>query len=149
MPTDEAPQRMVEWSRTAATLLRALARAYPRGAPPEIKTPADRIWELAARGATLQGALEAHSNALERFVETNRSLRAELAKKTEAANAGQLAAYDAAYEQDLQAGRAIIAARVEEAHACEKGFDEARAALVEHLRHKPACREVLEELPSR
>jgi hypothetical protein len=151
-----APLRMVEWSRTAACLLRAIGRAYPHHAPAELKATADRIWELASRGAILQGTLEAHSKALERLADAGVPLRAEITRRIEAATTeaaaelrAQLARYDQAFEKDCQAGRDLIAKRVEEAHACEKAFNEGCAVLVEHLRQKPACHDVLDELPSR
>jgi serine/threonine-protein kinase len=56
----------------------------------------------------------------------------------------QLQRYSEALENDLQAGRDRIATRVREALSYEKGFQEASAVLIEHLRDKPECRELLE-----
>jgi serine/threonine protein kinase len=58
----------------------------------------------------------------------------------------QLQRYSEALENDLQAGRDRIATRVREALGYEKGFQEASAVLIEHLRDKPECRELLEEV---
>ena len=57
----------------------------------------------------------------------------------------QLIRYSEALENDLQAGRDRIATRVREALGYEKGFQEASSVLLEHLRDKPECRELLEE----
>jgi hypothetical protein len=147
------PQGMVEWSRTAATLLRAVARAHPHRIPDDVKADADAIWAVASRGAMLQGMIEAQSSALERFLGTSGGLRAEIVWQIEAADAeraeqlrGELARYDDAHQRDLEAGRAILVLRVKEARECEKEFGEARARLVERLRDKAACRDLLDEL---
>ena len=58
----------------------------------------------------------------------------------------QLIRYSEALENDLQAGRDRIATRVREALGYEKGFQEASGVLIEHLRDKPECRELLEEV---
>ncbi|MEZ4287107.1 MAG: hypothetical protein R3A47_02965 [Polyangiales bacterium] len=75
---------VVEWSRTAANFLRAVARAYPNGrTPEEVKGAADQIWELASRAATLEGELETHSKRLEAIEKRGRGLRAEIGRKVE------------------------------------------------------------------
>ncbi|MCC7537225.1 MAG: protein kinase [Deltaproteobacteria bacterium] len=59
---------------------------------------------------------------------------------------GQLQRYADALEDDLAAGRERIAARVREAMAYEKAFAEASKTLTSHLRTRPECRDLLEEL---
>ncbi len=231
---------VVEWSRTAANFLRAVARAYPNGDPPEqLQSSADQIWQLASRASRLEGELESHAKKLEAIEKRGRGLRAEIGRKVEelageesralrdaaserervesilsrreeaeqrlqvaaqqvhslgtdpasaqqahenvgAARAevsvftqiakeyddraregeqhaqelrkqidelkAQLKRYSEALENDLQTGRERIATRVREALAYEKSFSEASGVLFEHLRRKPECQELLEEI---
>ena len=58
----------------------------------------------------------------------------------------QLQRYGDALENDLSAGRERIATRVREALSYEKAFSEASALLITHLRGRPECRELLEEI---
>lgn len=58
----------------------------------------------------------------------------------------QLQRYSEALENDLQAGRDRIATRVREALGYEKSFTEASSLLVGHLKGRPECREVLDEV---
>ena len=238
-PPAQAPG-VVEWSRTAANFLRAVARAHPNGdAPADVQRSADHIWELASRASRLEGELESHSKKLEAIEKRGRALRAEIGRKVEelageesralrdatterehlsrilakrkhsqremhavqteiaaaevnidtvrqnaealgAARArieifqnvsddyeararslentaserrrqieelrSQLKRYSEALENDLQAGRERIATRVREALSYEKAFTTASTQLLEHLRDKPECRELLEEI---
>jgi hypothetical protein len=151
---------MVEWSRTAAQFLRAVARAYPQGAPAEVEALADHLWKLAARAATLAGVLERRSQAFERLVASGGELRAEVERRVEAlageASAesrrqveelrAQLESFDEALNTDLGVGRQHIEARVREALECEKAFAETAAKLARHLRDEPECRELLEAI---
>jgi serine/threonine-protein kinase len=231
---------VVEWSRTAANFLRAVARAYPDGnAPTEVQGASDQIWELASRASRLEGELESHSKKLESIEKRGRALRAEIGRKVEdlageesralrdasaerdmlsqlilkrkraqreyltaqaevqaagnnverirrghetlgAARAqvdtleavsrdyerrarskediagerrkqieelrAQLKRYSEALENDLQTGRDRIANRVREALTYEKAFGEASNLLLDHLRDKPECRELLENI---
>jgi serine/threonine-protein kinase len=58
----------------------------------------------------------------------------------------QLQRYGDALENDLSAGRERIATRVREALGYEKAFSEASATLIAHLKGRPECRELLEEV---
>lgn len=58
----------------------------------------------------------------------------------------QLQRYSEALENDLQSGRDRIATRVREALGYEKAFTDAATLLVAHLKGRPECREVLDEL---
>jgi len=60
----------------------------------------------------------------------------------------QLQRYSDALENDLAAGRDRIATRVKEALSFEKRFEEASMLLLSHLRDKPECRDLMEELVS-
>ncbi|MFZ1863714.1 MAG: protein kinase [Polyangiales bacterium] len=243
MPPPPAPAKapgVVEWSRTAANFLRAVARAYPDGnAPAEVQGASDQIWELASRASRLEGELESHSKKLETIEKRGRALRAEIGRKVEelageesralrdasserdmlsqlilkrkraqreylaaqaevqaagnsierirrghetlgAARAqvdvlenvardyerrarskeevaterrkqiedlrAQLKRYSEALEADLQTGRERIANRVREALEYEKAFGEATDLLLDHLRDKAECRELLEHI---
>ncbi len=238
-PPAKAPG-VVEWSRTAANFLRAVARAYPNGnAPTDVQGASDQIWELASRASRLEGELESHSKKLEAIEKRGRALRAEIGRKVEelageesralrdasterdmlsqvilrrkraqreyltaqaevkaagsnierirrghevlgAARAqaevlesvardyerrartkediaaerrkqieelrAQLKRYSEALEADLQAGRERIANRVREALDYEKAFGNASDLLLDHLRDKAECRELLEDI---
>jgi serine/threonine-protein kinase len=75
---------VVEWSRRAANLLRATARAYPNGrAPEDVQQAADRIWDLAAQASRLEGELASHHKKLEAIERRGRALRAEIGRKVE------------------------------------------------------------------
>jgi serine/threonine-protein kinase len=231
---------VVEWSRTAANFLRAVARAYPdANAPTEVQGASDKIWELASRASRLEGELESHSKKLETIEKRGRALRAEIGRKVEdlageesralrdasserdvlsqlllkrkrakrehqaaqaevkaagsnieriqrgyealgAARAqvevlesvardyesrarskegvaserrkqieelrAQLKRYSEALENDLQTGRERIASRVREALSYERSFGDASNILLDHLRDKPECRELLEDI---
>ncbi len=238
-PPAQAPG-VVEWSRTAANFLRAVARAYPDGdAPDKVQGAADQIWKLASRASRLEGELESHSKKLEAIEKRGRALRAEIGRKVEelageesralrdasaerdllsqlilkrkraqrefitaqaevnaagnnverirrgyeklgAARAqtevletvsrdyerrarskedvaaerrkqieelrAQLRRYSEALENDLQSGRERIANRVREALEYEKAFGDASNLLVDHLRDKAECRELIEDI---
>jgi serine/threonine-protein kinase len=228
---------VVEWSRTAANFLRAVARAYPDGdAPTDVQGAADQIWQLASRASRLEGELESHSKKLESIEKRGRALRAEIGRKVEdlageesrdasserdllsqlilkrkrakrahqAAQAevqaagsnierirrghealgatraqcevlknvsrdyerrarnkedvaaerrrqiedlrAQLKRYSEALENDLQSGRERIASRVGEALNYENAFGSASNVLLDHLRDKPECRELLDDI---
>ena len=151
---------MVEWSRTAANFLKAVATAYPHGAPTEVGALADHLWKLASRAATLAGVVETQSKAFEKLVEVGGGFRAHIEQKIEELAAeesaesrkqieelrGQLDRYSEALKEDLLSARQNIETRVGEALACEKAFTETSGVLVERLRYKPQCRELLEDI---
>ena len=58
----------------------------------------------------------------------------------------QLQRYSDALENDLNAGRDRIAKRVREALSYEKSFAQASEILMDHLRDRPECGDLLEEL---
>ena len=58
----------------------------------------------------------------------------------------QLLRYSEALESDLAAGRDRIATRVREALSYEQQFVESSTLLLEHLRGRPECRELLEDI---
>ena len=59
---------------------------------------------------------------------------------------GQLARYAEALEEDLATGREKVAGRAREGLKYEKSFFEASNVLMTHLKGKPECRELMNEL---
>jgi serine/threonine-protein kinase len=59
---------------------------------------------------------------------------------------GQLGRYAEALEEDLSSGREKVAARAREGIKYEKQFLEATQVLMNHLKGKPECRELMNEL---
>jgi eukaryotic-like serine/threonine-protein kinase len=59
---------------------------------------------------------------------------------------GQLSRYAEALEEDLHSGREKVAGRTREGLKFEKAFGEAFALLVNHLKPKPECRDLMNEL---
>jgi len=59
---------------------------------------------------------------------------------------GQLSRYAEALEEDLASGRERVAARVREGLAFEKAYSEVTATLMSHLKGKPECRDLFQEL---
>jgi eukaryotic-like serine/threonine-protein kinase len=59
---------------------------------------------------------------------------------------GQLSRYAEALEEDLASGRERVAARVREGLAFEKAYAEVTATLLAHLKGKPECRDLYQEL---
>jgi len=59
---------------------------------------------------------------------------------------GQLARYAEALEEDLATGREKVAGRAREGLKFEKSFLEASNVLMTHLKGKPECRELMNEL---
>lgn len=105
-PPPPAPSPgVVEWSRRAANLIRAMARAYPNGkAPDDIQQATDRVWEAAARASRLEGELASHSRKLEAIERRGRALRAEIGRKVEElAEEESRAMREAAAERDRAA----------------------------------------------
>ncbi len=98
------------------------------------------------------GATRARIEALSRVVEdyeqrakVKESYASDLRRQIDALRT-QLQRYSEALENDLSAGRERIATRVREALGYEKAFSSASSVLVHHLRGRPECRELLEEL---
>jgi serine/threonine-protein kinase len=58
----------------------------------------------------------------------------------------QLARYAEALEEDLAQSRERVAARTREGLQFEKAFSEASGLLLSHLRNKPECRDLVNEL---
>jgi serine/threonine-protein kinase len=87
--------------------------------------------EQLARYETKKNAREAAARDLRRQIEELR---------------GQLARYAEALEEDLSQGREKVAQRTREGLAFEKSFSDASNLLLQHLRNKPECRDLVAEL---
>jgi len=92
--------------------------------------------------------LESVSRDYERRARSKEDVAAERRKQIEELRA-QLKRYSEALENDLQTGRERIANRVREALTYEKSFSEASNLLLDHLRDKTECRELLEDIDKR
>jgi serine/threonine-protein kinase len=97
-----------------------------------------------------RATLEANQRALDFQVghATDREKQATDLRKQIEELRKQLQRYSDALENDLAAGRERIATRVKEALTFERKFDEASTVLLGHLREKPECRDLIEELVS-
>ncbi|UQA55296.1 serine/threonine-protein kinase [Polyangium aurulentum] len=87
--------------------------------------------EQLARYETKKNAREAAARDLRRQIEELR---------------GQLARYAEALEEDLSQGREKVTLRTREGVAFEKAFSDASNLLLQHLRNKPECRDLVAEL---
>jgi serine/threonine-protein kinase len=87
--------------------------------------------EQLGRYENKKGAREANARDLRRQIEELRS---------------QLARYAEALEEDLAQGREKVAVRTREGLGFEKGFSEVSNLLLNHLRGKPECRDLVTEL---
>jgi serine/threonine-protein kinase len=104
---------------------------FERAGAAEATILAKREW-LQNREAK-QSAREATARDLRRQIE---ELRAQLSR------------YAEALEEDLASGREKVAARTREGLAFEKAFTEVTSTLINHLKGKPECRDLLLELSS-
>jgi serine/threonine-protein kinase len=99
---------------------------------------------LGAARAKAEAQLRHHEFQLSHAAEREK-LAADLRKQIEELRK-QLQRYSDALENDLAAGRERIGTRVKEALTFEKRFDEVSTLLLNHVRDKPECRELIEEL---
>lgn len=100
--------------------------------------------ELGAAKATMQ-ALKAVFDEHEGRAQEREISAGDLRRQIDELKA-QLQKYGDALEADLSSGRDRIAKRVREALGYEKGFAEASTVLVAHLRSRPECRDLFEDL---
>jgi len=86
-------------------------------------------------------ALSEHEQRAERKDSSARDLRRQIEELR-----AQLSRYAEAMEEDLTQGRDRVAARTREGLLFEKGFSDASDVLLRHLRGRPECRDLFEEL---
>ena len=101
----------------------------------------EEVGGMRARAQTLQEVIGEH----EARVQTKEESAGDLRRQIDELRA-QLQRYSDALENDLSAGRDRIATRVREALGYEKSFREESDLLLSHLRDRPECAELLEEL---
>ncbi|MEY4582872.1 MAG: hypothetical protein RL701_7575 [Pseudomonadota bacterium] len=106
-----------------------------------------QIFEALGAAKARAEADQRHHEFLLGLAADREKLAADLRKQIEELRR-QLQRYSDALENDLATGRDRIATRVKEALSFEKGFEEASTLLLQHLREKPECRDLIEELVS-
>jgi serine/threonine-protein kinase len=135
-------------------LKRKRAQREHHTAQAEVKVAGDHVERIRrayeSLGATRAQVevLESVSRDYERRARSKEEVAAERRKQIEELRA-QLKRYSEALENDLQSGRERIASRVGEALAYEKAFSKASNLLLDHLRDKTECRELLEDIDRR
>ncbi|MCC6526201.1 MAG: protein kinase [Polyangiaceae bacterium] len=127
---------------TAAQRTRAEADAATRGGRVDTQ-----IFERAgAAGATAQAKREElgrYQTRQQKCEATARDLRRQIEQLR-----GQLARYAEALEEDLAKGRDQVAKRTRDGLEYERAFGQVCHQLLQHLRDKPECRDLLPELMS-
>ncbi|MGE0791022.1 MAG: protein kinase, partial [Sandaracinaceae bacterium] len=129
-------------------------QAWERAHQSALITAQSRSGDLAASRAAFEevGATRARAQTLQEVISDHQT---RVAEKEAAASdlrrqiddlRAQLQRYSEALENDLSAGRDRIATRVREALGYEKAFMEGSALLMKHLRDRPECQELVEEL---
>jgi eukaryotic-like serine/threonine-protein kinase len=132
-------------SEGKSELEEATKRANAKDVPNLELAKLKQVFEaLGAARARAEGNLKLHEFQLSHASEREK-LAADLRKQIEELRK-QLQRYSDALENDLGAGRDRIGTRVKEALSFEKRFDEASTQLLTHLRDKPECRDLIEEL---
>ncbi|MCS6799443.1 MAG: protein kinase [Myxococcota bacterium] len=126
-----------------ATRLEAEAEeALRRGGELRVmRTAVERAVEARTRARVLGEVVQEYENRAREREQAARDLRRQIEELR-----AQLARYGDALENDLAAGRDRIASRVREALSYEKEFSECSTLLATHLRGRPECRELLEEM---
>jgi serine/threonine-protein kinase len=104
-----------------------------------------RVFEEAGGAAARAGSLRQHSLRHIARAEAREGVASDLRRQIEELRA-QLQRYGDALENDLSAGRERIATRVREALGYEQAFTEVTDTLLTHLRGRPECRDLIEEL---
>jgi eukaryotic-like serine/threonine-protein kinase len=112
----------------------------------EAKRLMDRsIFERAGAAASRVESLRETLDKLQQKRGARENIARDLRKQIEELRS-QLARYAEALEEDLSAGREKVATRSREALAFEKGFSDVSNVLVSHLKGRPECRDLMNEL---
>jgi serine/threonine-protein kinase len=112
----------------------------------EMKRMMDRsIFERAGAAAARVESLREILDKLQQKRVARENVARDLRKQIEELRS-QLARYAEALEEDLSAGREKVAARTREGLAFEKGFSDMSAVLISHLKGRPECRDLMNEL---
>jgi serine/threonine-protein kinase len=129
------------------------------GAAEKMATQARQLADVAVRQGSFDPSIFERAGAAAATAQAKREQlgRYENKKAAREANArdlrrqieelrGQLARYAEALEEDLAQGREKVGARTREGLAFEKAFSDASNVLLNHLRSKPECRDLVSEL---
>ena len=144
---DRAKKAETLSTEAKGTLEEATRRANAKDVPNLDLAKLKQVFEgLGAARAQLEANQRHHEFQLSHASEREKQA-ADLRKQIDELRK-QLQRYSDALENDLAAGRDRIATRVKEALTFEKKFDEASTVLLSHLREKPECRDLIEELTS-
>ncbi|MGF1469787.1 MAG: protein kinase [Sandaracinaceae bacterium] len=106
-----------------------------------LKTAFEEVGIWRARAQTLQEVIGDHQARVQAKEKTAADLRRQIDDLR-----AQLQRYSEALENDLAAGRERIATRVKEALGYEQAFNQGSDTLVAHLRERPECSELLDEM---
>jgi len=140
----EEAQRLREQvmgAERSADAARQQAEAAERSAPANVRAYYERVGgALATLELRRERLRECEGRAGQREG-TARDLRKQIEDLR-----GQLSRYAEALEEDLASGRERIAARVREGVAFEKAYADVTATLMTHLKGKPECRDLYQEL---
>jgi len=138
----EGLQRKLSHANQAWEVAHQRAVQASAGATPaETRAAFEDVGASRARAQTLQEVITDH----QADVQQKESAAADLRRQIEELRA-QLQRYSDALETDLSAGRDRIVTRVREALGYEKRFVEASSTLMTHLKDRPECAELVEEL---
>ncbi|HEX2675244.1 MAG TPA: protein kinase [Polyangiales bacterium] len=116
----------------------------PEGSSTDVAKLRQVFEAVGAARARIEGATKQHEFQMGHATEKEKQAT-DLRKQIDELRK-QLQRYSDALENDLSAGRDRVATRVKEALTFEKSFDEASTLLLAHLRDKPECRDMIEEL---
>jgi serine/threonine-protein kinase len=112
----------------------------------ELKRIMDRsVFERAGAAAARVEGLRENLDKLQQKRMARESVARDLRKQIEELR-NQLSRYAEALEEDLSAGREKVAARTREGVAFEKGFSDVSNVLINHLKGRPECRDLMNEL---
>ncbi|MBI2389702.1 MAG: protein kinase [Deltaproteobacteria bacterium] len=140
----EEAQRLreqVQGAERAVEVARQQADAAERTAPSGVRAYYERVGGALA---TLELRRERLRDSEGRAAQRESAAR-DLRKQIEDLR-GQLSRYAEALEEDLASGRERVTARVREGISFEKAYAEVTATLMTHLRGKPECRDLYQEL---
>jgi eukaryotic-like serine/threonine-protein kinase len=104
-----------------------------------------QVFEAAGAARAKVEACQLHSDSHLAYATRHEARATELRKQIDDLR-NQLQRYSDALENDLITGRDRIAAKVKEALGFEQRFGEASTTLARHLRERPECRDMIEEL---
>jgi len=125
------------------SLLRAENIAKTGGEMPQLREAFEAVGHARATATAHEDQYRAYTESADKIEAHAANLRKQIEELR-----GELQHYSDALENDLSAGRELIAKRVESAVNYEKKFLDASTKLMNHFRELPECRDLLKELSS-